>query len=262
MNLNQQRGIHLRREDNGFRSCLIVLLLLAIVFFNQSCQWMAQSTSHTKVNPSPFPTSADLQVSPQPAEQSSVIQEGLPPFPGNFTLSPPSTQIVNPIQTASPTVASGSSRGSSATDTTTPEPTHPPTPGPLIFAVIGDYGGGNPATGDVVEMMVSWHPEFIITVGDNNYPVGAADHMDEAVGQFFHDYLSPYQGIYGDGAVINRFFPTLGNHDMLTDNGQPYLDYFTLPGNERYYDFVWGPVHLYALDNLETEPDGFNASSI
>ncbi len=68
--------------------------------------------------------------------------------------------------------------------------------------------------------------------------------------------------IYGDGAVINRFFPTLGNHDMLTDNGQPYLDYFTLPGNERYYDFVWGPVHLYALDNLETEPDGLNTSSI
>ena len=26
----------------------------------------------------------------------------------------------------------------------------------------------------------------------------------------------------------------------------PYLDYFTLPGNERYYDVVIGPVHLFA----------------
>jgi hypothetical protein len=252
----------LRQEDNGFRSCLIVLLLFAIAFFSQSCQRMAQSTSPAKVNPSPFPTSADLQVSPQPADHTSVIMEGLPPIPGNFTLSPTSAQKINLTQTPSPSVTPGSSQGSSATDTTTPEPTHTPTPGPLVFAVIGDYGGGNPATGDVVEMMVSWQPEFIITVGDNNYPVGAADHMDEAVGQFFHDYLSPYQGIYGDGAVINRFFPTLGNHDMLTDKGQPYLDYFTLPGNERYYDFVWGPVHLYALDNLDTEPDGVGTSSI
>jgi hypothetical protein len=262
MNLNHQRGIHLKRGFKGCRSCLIVLLLLAIAFFNQSCQWMAQSTSPVKVNPSPFPTSADLQVSPQPADQTSLILEGLPPIPGNLPLSPPSAQISNPSQTSSPMVPPGPTRGSSATDTTTPEPTLTPTPGTLVFSVIGDYGGGNPATGDVVEMMVSWQPEFIITVGDNNYPVGAADHMDEAVGQFFHHYISPYQGDYGDGAVINRFFPTLGNHDMLTDNGRPYLDYFTLPGNERYYDFVWGPVHLYALDNLDTEPDGVGISSI
>ena len=261
MNLHHRRGIHLWREFFSFRSCLIVLLFLDITVFNQSCQWMAQSTSPAK-DPSPFSTSADLLVPPQPADQTSGILEGLPPIPGNFTLSPTSAPILNPTLRGKPSVAPGSPRGSSITGTTIPGPTHTPMPGPLVFAVIGDYGGGDPATADVAEMMVSWEPEFIITVGDNNYPVGAADHLDEAVGQFFHDYLSPYQGIYGDGAVINRFFPTLGNHDMLTDNGQPYLDYFTLPGNERYYDFVWGPVHLYALDSLDTEPDGVGTSSI
>ncbi len=57
------------------------------------------------------------------------------------------------------------------------------------------------------------------------------------------------------------FFPTLGNHDWYTNDAQPYLDYFTLPGNERYYDFVWGPVHFFALDSDEHEPDGVNAGS-
>ena len=48
----------------------------------------------------------------------------------------------------------------------------------------------------------------------------------------------------------------------LRSSGKPYFDYFTLPGNERYYDFTWGPVHLFALDDIESEPDGVGASSI
>jgi hypothetical protein len=38
--------------------------------------------------------------------------------------------------------------------------------------------------------------------------------------------------------------------------GLPYLDYFTLPGNERMYDFVWGPVHFFSIDSDEHEPAG------
>ena len=72
----------------------------------------------------------------------------------------------------------------------------------------------------------------------------------------------PYLGEYGAGAEINRFFPTLGNHDMNANDGQPYLDYFSLPGNERYYDFVWGPVHFFALSADSREPDGVGRSSI
>jgi hypothetical protein len=61
---------------------------------------------------------------------------------------------------------------------------------------------------------------------------------------------------------VNQFFPTLGNHDWYTPGAQPYLDYFHLPGNERYYDFVWGPVHFFAIDSDENEPDGVNQSSV
>ena len=59
----------------------------------------------------------------------------------------------------------------------------------------------------------------------------------------------------------NRFFPSLGNHDWVTPGAKPYLDYFTLPGNERYYDFVRGDVHFFAIDSDVHEPDGIEATS-
>jgi hypothetical protein len=54
----------------------------------------------------------------------------------------------------------------------------------------------------------------------------------------------------------------LGNHDWTTNDAQPYLDYFELPGNERYYDFTWGPVHLFAVNSDSREPDGVSSNSI
>jgi tartrate-resistant acid phosphatase type 5 len=147
------------------------------------------------------------------------------------------------------------------TDTATLQPS-PTTASPVVFAAIGDYGSGNQDEGNVAELILGWQPNFIITLGDNNYPVGAADHIDEAIGQFFHSYIYPYQGSFGAGAEVNRFFPSLGNHDTYTNGGQPYFDYFSLPGNERYYDFTWGVVHLFALDSVEIEPDGVGESSV
>jgi hypothetical protein len=41
----------------------------------------------------------------------------------------------------------------------------------------------------------------------------------------------------------------------------PYLNYFALPGNERYYDVSWGPVHLFVLDSDPHEPDGVSSTS-
>lgn len=152
--------------------------------------------------------------------------------------------------------------------TLTPAPTpttiasNTPTQESLIrFAVIGDYGGGGKPEADVAALVHSWQPDFIITLGDNNYPDGAASTIDANIGQFYHAYIFPYQGSYGEGADQNRFFPTLGNHDWNSSGAQPYLDYFTLPGNERYYDFVWGPLHFFALDSDSREPDGVGSGS-
>jgi tartrate-resistant acid phosphatase type 5 len=130
------------------------------------------------------------------------------------------------------------------------------------FAVIGDYGfQGQPAL-DVSNQVRSWNPDFIITVGDNNYSNGEAATIDHNIGQYYHDFIHPYLGSYGAGATVNRFFPSLGNHDWVAPGAQPYLDYFALPGNERYYEFVRGPVHFFAIDSDPREPDGVTSSSI
>lgn len=143
-----------------------------------------------------------------------------------------------------------------------------PPEGTIRFAVIGDYGSANPGARDVALMIDSWKPHFITTVGDNNYgdgkfPRGAAETIDQNIGRYYHAYISPYKGRYGPGAATNRFFPIPGHGDWDSPNGlQPYLDYFTLPGNERYYDFVWGPVHFFMLDTDEREPDGASPTSV
>ena len=174
------------------------------------------------------------------------------------------TQVVAQSQAISPSIFPQNSLEpitSEPVQTLTPEATATTSPA-VVFAAIGDFGSGDQAEADVAKLILSWQPDFIITLGDNNYPSGSAGHMDEAVGQFFHSYIYPYKGSYGSGAEVNRFFPCLGNHDLVSDNGQPYYDYFTLPGNERYYDFTWGPLHLFILNTNDSEPDGVGASSI
>jgi len=136
--------------------------------------------------------------------------------------------------------------------------TEPPN---IRFAVIGDFGLSGKPEADVAALVKSWKPDFIITVGDNNYPSGAASTIDQAIGQYYSDFIHPYLGKYGSGAPDNHFYPTLGNHDWLAKNAQPYLDYFTLPGNERYYEFILGPLDFFALDADSHEPDGVSAGS-
>lgn len=124
------------------------------------------------------------------------------------------------------------------------------------FAAIGDFGAAGPAERQVADLVKSFHPEVIITLGDDNYPRGGADTIDANIGQFYSEYIGHYSGKYGKGASENRFFPALGNHDWYTDGAKPYLDYFTLPGNERYYAFSRGPIDFFALDSDPNEPDG------
>ena len=129
-------------------------------------------------------------------------------------------------------------------------------------ANIGDFGMDTEEEADVAAMMRTWKPQFITTVGDNNYEDGGAGTIDENVGKYFHDFIGNYQGGYGTGAGENLFFPALGNHDWETDDAKPHLDYFTLPGNERYYDIVRGSVHFFILDSDAREPDGVTADSV
>ena len=140
------------------------------------------------------------------------------------------------------------------------------------FAVIGDFGMPSGPVIDVANMIKSFNPDFITTVGDNNYDTGQATTIDPNIGQHFHEYIYNYQGTYGAGSKTRRFFPTLGNHDWGNTfpnpaGADPYLAYFDLPvttptGGERYYDFVAGPVHFFMLDSDPNEPDGDHETSV
>jgi tartrate-resistant acid phosphatase type 5 len=158
--------------------------------------------------------------------------------------------VVDVPITASPTDCGSSTSG-------------PSTGGPSMrFAIIGDYGIAGQPEADVAAMIDRWGVDAIVTVGDDNYPNGEAETIDANIGQYYHAYIAPYQGTYGAGAATNRFFPALGNHDWRTDQAAPYLAYFTLPGNERYYTVRRGPVEFFILDSDEHEPDGITADSV
>ena len=133
---------------------------------------------------------------------------------------------------------------------------------PTRFAIIGDYGIDSEGERDVAALVHRMNPDFIFTTGDNNYPKGEAHQLDVNIGQYYHDFMFPYRGVFGQGAHKNRFWPALGNHDWEAQDLTPYLQYFNLPGNGRYYDVVQGPVHLLALDTDPREPDGITADSI
>ncbi len=123
-------------------------------------------------------------------------------------------------------------------------------PSDIRFAVIGDFGNEEPGVADVADLVDSWNTDFIITAGDNRY---GARNYDQTVGQFYCSYLrNAGSGAYcqGGSSRTNDFYPSLGNHDYSDFGGlNEYLSYFTLPGNERYYDFIRGPVHFFVLDS-------------
>jgi len=134
-------------------------------------------------------------------------------------------------------------------------------PAGVRCAVIGDYGlAGEPAAA-VAAMVAAWNPDFVVTTGDNNYPDGRAETIDANVGQYYHQFIAPYRGAFGPGAAENRFWPVLGNHDWVVGYPEPYLAYFSLPGNGRYYSVSRGPLQLFALDSMPGEPDGVDSDS-
>ena len=222
--------------QNNYCKFYLARIFVVVLFVSLACN--SPRASRSPANPSPTTLSASqiraTSTVPAPTTLPEATKTPPPTPPATNTPLPPS-----------PTVS----------------PTATPTPS-LRFAVIGDYGLAGQPEADVAALIKSWEVDLIITTGDNNYPDGAAETIDENVGQYYHSYIAPYTGEYAQGADENRFFPTLGNHDWTAPGAQPYLDYFTLPGNERYYDFVREPVHFFAIDSDSREPDGVGRSSV
>jgi tartrate-resistant acid phosphatase type 5 len=71
---------------------------------------------------------------------------------------------------------------------------------------------------------------------------------------------------YSAEKAAGKLRPSLGNHEYSDacgggNNASGYRAYFSLPNNERYYDFKYGPVHFFVLNSNSQEPNGVNATS-
>lgn len=137
-------------------------------------------------------------------------------------------------------------------------------PGAVHFAIIGDFGASGLPERQVADLVHSWQPEFVVSLGDNNYPNGGQATLDENVGKYYGTYIALKKGAHSayPTSPEQRFFPCLGNHDWRAEGARPYLDYFNLPGNGRYYTVSHGPVDLFIVDSDPHEPDGVDANSV
>lgn len=128
---------------------------------------------------------------------------------------------------------------------------------PITFAVVGNLNEDNGNHSAVSSMIDEWHPSFILTLGNNR---NLGNTYDRVVGKRYCQFLtatSVGESCLPDQGHENAFFPTLGTQDYLAEGGiEAYLEYFDLPGNERYYDFIRGPVHFFALNSNSNEPHG------
>lgn len=146
------------------------------------------------------------------------------------------------------------------------------------IGIIGDYGivqGSTTQSFKVAESITLNNPDFILTTGDNTYQTNT-NSFDDTVGRLYHQFMYPYTGASGSGALINRFFPVIGNHDDditgdVTYNF--YTNFFTnlnplavntgsLRPHYRYYTFKKGNVQFFCLNSDTNEPDGVTQTSV
>lgn len=128
---------------------------------------------------------------------------------------------------------------------------------PVRVLVFGDSGSGSDAQVQLSRLMEPVSPDLILHTGDVAYPVGSEFDLTER-------HFRVYQNLLAQ----TPFFPSTGNHDVLTDNGRPYREAFVFPRTTtspdaprtRYYSFDWGRVHFVALDSTEgdEEESGLN----
>ncbi len=126
-----------------------------------------------------------------------------------------------------------------------------PLPGaPFSFLVFGDSGSGKASQYRLAEVMNRHPADFALHTGDLVYRKG--ERRDYA-----KKFFRPYKTLLASAP----FYPVLGNHDLRTDNGRPFLDTFSLPTNgppgvqaERCYWFDYGDARFVAVDsNLSTQ---------
>lgn len=122
--------------------------------------------------------------------------------------------------------------------------------GPFSFSVFGDSGSGSRDQYELAEVINFHSPDFILHVGDLVYRSGETK-------DYLNKFFIPYKNIL----QATPFYPVLGNHDVKTKNGKPFLDTFSLPENgpagiepERCYSFSYSNALFVGIDsNLDED---------
>lgn len=120
----------------------------------------------------------------------------------------------------------------------------PPLSRAVTFAAISDSGWPGGAEGQVAEAIRSSTPELelLLHCGDVVYPSGGREGYAPWL-------FAPFARVI-DHAPL---FAAVGNHDLETEKGAPWLAAFVTPANnaardERHYSFDWGDLHVLVLD--------------
>lgn len=128
--------------------------------------------------------------------------------------------------------------------------------GEAVAGFVGDiYASGAFTNALAVEALIEgWTPDIVLFGGDvRNGDISYQDLFAE---------LDYYDSLIGETIDANRLWPAIGNHDWSDNNGLfGWLEYFALPNNERFYDFVHGAVHYFVVCSQTEEPEGITAGS-
>ena len=144
------------------------------------------------------------------------------------------------------------------------------------FAVIGDYGckHANTKEAKVAQLVKSWNPDFILSVGDDNYnDLVNSDKCNCTCGATIQQNVGTYYGSYIDADYTKtNFYSVMGNHDYHSPSShddpsevQKWLSYFKMPENtwithvhpnvpdskRRYYEYKRGDIHIIGLNSTK-----------
>jgi phosphodiesterase/alkaline phosphatase D-like protein len=119
-----------------------------------------------------------------------------------------------------------------------------PAPGSTVrFSAMGDVGKDSPDQRAVLQALTTLPSDFLLLLGDLAYDSGT-------LAQYEAHFFAVYQELLASIPV----FPASGNHDYATDTAAAFREVFLLPavshsqGDERWYSFDWGPLHIAVLD--------------
>ncbi len=121
---------------------------------------------------------------------------------------------------------------------------------PFRVAVWGDSGVDSRGQKKLAAQIDKVNPNLLLHTGDLIYPAGETKLFDP---NFF--------SIYRPTLARVPFYGALGNHDIDTHNGAPFLQNFVFPRNgpsqvqpERCFSFDYSDAHIAILDsNLEAQ---------